>query len=57
VREPEWVADPKDARATPPELIEPPIVVGRTKAPPTKVGKGRTEHAPAGAFVPGGATS
>jgi len=57
VREPEWVADPKDARATPPELIEPPIVVGRTKAPPTKVGKGRTEHAPAGTFVPGGATS
>ncbi|MFL5344911.1 MAG: hypothetical protein ACJ8AT_08955 [Hyalangium sp.] len=26
-REPEWVADPKDTRATPPTLIEPPIVV------------------------------
>ncbi|WP_240359849.1 metallophosphoesterase [Pyxidicoccus trucidator] len=57
VREPEWVADPKDTRATPPELIEPPIVVGRTKAPPTRVGKGRTEHSLAGAFVPGDATS
>ncbi|WP_375768552.1 metallophosphoesterase [Archangium gephyra] len=33
VREPEWVADDKDA--TPPELIEPPIVIGaaRTTAP------------------------
>ncbi|MFP2909801.1 hypothetical protein ACLESD_33100 [Pyxidicoccus sp. 3LFB2] len=57
VREPVWVADPKDSRATPPELIEAPIVVGRTKAPPTKVGKGRTEHSPMGAFVPGDATS
>jgi hypothetical protein len=57
VREPEWVADPKDSRATAPELIEPPIVVGRTKAPPTKVGKGRTEHSAAEAFVPGGTTS
>ncbi|MBZ4422847.1 metallophosphoesterase [Myxococcus sp. RHST-1-4] len=57
VREPEWVADPKDKRATPPELIEPPIVVGRTKAPPTKVGKGRMEHSQVGAFVPGSATS
>jgi hypothetical protein len=56
-REPEWVADPKDTRATPPELIEAPIVVGRTKAPPTKVGKRRMEHPQAGAFVPGGATS
>jgi len=27
VRDPEWVADPKDTRATPPTLIEPPIVV------------------------------
>lgn len=27
VREPEWVPDPKDKRATPPALIEPPIVV------------------------------
>jgi hypothetical protein len=27
VREPEWVPDPKDKRATPPTLIEPPIVV------------------------------
>jgi hypothetical protein len=27
VRDPEWVADPKDTRATPPALIEPPIVV------------------------------
>ncbi|MFP2929186.1 metallophosphoesterase family protein [Pyxidicoccus sp. 3LG] len=57
VRDPEWVADPKDTQATPPELIEPPIVVGRTKAPPTKVGKGSMEHSTAGAFVPGGATS
>lgn len=57
VREPEWVADPKDRGATPPELIEAPIVVGRTKAPPTKVGKGRTEQSRAGAFVPGDATS
>jgi hypothetical protein len=57
VREPEWVADPKDGRATAPELIEKPIVVGRTKAPPTRVGKGRTEQSRAGAFVPGDATS
>ncbi|WP_241759350.1 hypothetical protein [Pyxidicoccus parkwayensis] len=57
VREPEWVADPKDRAATPPELIEEPIVVSQTKAPPTKVGKGRTEHLRASAFVPGGATS
>ncbi|MDC0709963.1 hypothetical protein POL68_15925 [Stigmatella sp. ncwal1] len=27
VREPEWVADPKDRRATPPVLIEPPLVL------------------------------
>ncbi|ADO74394.1 conserved uncharacterized protein [Stigmatella aurantiaca DW4/3-1] len=27
VREPEWVADPRDQKATPPALIEPPIVV------------------------------
>jgi hypothetical protein len=27
VREPEWVPDPKDKKATPPMLIEPPIVV------------------------------
>ncbi len=27
VREPEWVPDPKDKKATPPALIEPPIVV------------------------------
>jgi hypothetical protein len=26
-RDPEWVADPKDTRATPPALIEPPLVV------------------------------
>lgn len=26
-REPEWVADPKDRRATPPALIEPPLTV------------------------------
>ncbi len=26
-RDPEWVADPKDTQATPPTLIEPPIVV------------------------------
>ncbi|HYH97795.1 hypothetical protein [Hyalangium sp.] len=26
-REPEWVADPRDKRATPPALIEPPIVL------------------------------
>jgi Calcineurin-like phosphoesterase len=26
-RDPEWVADPKDTRATPPTLIEPPLVV------------------------------
>lgn len=26
-REPEWVADPKDGRATPPALIEPPLTV------------------------------
>ncbi len=57
VREPDWVAAPKDRRATAPELIEPPIVVGRTKAPPTKVGKGSTEQSHPGAFVPGGATS
>ncbi|WP_224366108.1 metallophosphoesterase [Hyalangium versicolor] len=26
-RDPEWVADPKDTRATPPSLIEPPLVI------------------------------
>lgn len=57
VREPEWVADPKDTGATPPELIEPPVVVSRTKAPPTKVGKGRMQQSRVGAFVPGDATS
>jgi len=28
VREPEWVLDPADKEATPPMLIEPPIVIG-----------------------------
>ncbi|TSC26553.1 metallophosphoesterase [Corallococcus sp. Z5C101001] len=32
--DPEWVPDPADTRATPPRLIEPPIVIGRTKALP-----------------------
>lgn len=29
VREPEWVPDPRDKHATPPALIEPPIVIGQ----------------------------
>ncbi|MDI1483403.1 calcineurin [Polyangium sp. y55x31] len=34
VEEPEWVADAKDRRATPPALIEPPIVVETSEACP-----------------------
>ncbi|MFL5351037.1 metallophosphoesterase family protein [Archangium sp.] len=46
VREPEWVADDKDA--TPPELIEPPIVIGSARAASTSprvAGAGRPEYA------------
>ncbi|WP_246357357.1 metallophosphoesterase family protein [Pyxidicoccus fallax] len=57
VREPEWVADPKDTRATPPELIEPPIVLGATKTPPGEVGKERRQQSQTRTFVPEDATS
>ncbi|GMU05540.1 hypothetical protein [Corallococcus caeni] len=55
--EPVWVPDPADTRATPPRLIEPPIVIGRTKALPVKLGAG--PPGPTGVMVdehpPGGA--
>jgi hypothetical protein len=57
VRQPAWIPDPADSGATPPVLIEPPIVVGRTKAPPTRVGKGATQQSHTGAFVRRPATS
>ena len=46
VRDPVWVPDPKDTRATPPALIELPIVLGRSKAPPVKVGDGIGQDVP-----------
>jgi hypothetical protein len=47
VREPEWV--PQDKAATPPMLIEPPIVIGPTQAPPSLTHKGASpEHTPSG---------
>ncbi|WP_233595364.1 MULTISPECIES: metallophosphoesterase [Corallococcus] len=39
--EPVWVPDPRDHRATPPALIEPPVVIGRSKAPPLTLGTGQ----------------
>ncbi|MDC3960664.1 hypothetical protein KEG38_42825 [Polyangium jinanense] len=41
VDDPEWVADPRDRRATPPALIEPPIVIERSAAPPRDAGRAR----------------
>ncbi|MGZ3461083.1 MAG: hypothetical protein ACXU86_21560, partial [Archangium sp.] len=49
VREPEWVADDKDA--TPPELIEPPIVLGAARPVATTVA-GRSSPAYAGPAAP-----
>ncbi|MCY1032763.1 metallophosphoesterase [Corallococcus sp. BB11-1] len=54
--EPAWVPDPEDRRATPPALIEPPIVIGRSKALPLTSDIGqfapaslpRDEHPPPG---------
>ncbi|RKG81221.1 metallophosphoesterase [Corallococcus terminator] len=43
--EPVWVPDPDDHRATPPALIEPPIVIGRSKAPPLTLDTGQSEPA------------
>ncbi|QQR42338.1 hypothetical protein JKA73_24895 [Myxococcus xanthus] len=39
-RDPVWVPDPADTRATRPELIEKPIVIGPTRALPVRVGVG-----------------
>ncbi|NOK21051.1 metallophosphoesterase family protein [Corallococcus carmarthensis] len=55
--DPVWVPDPADTRATPPRLIEPPIVISRTKALPVKPETGppgpmvmmEDEHPPGGA--------
>ncbi|NRD44219.1 metallophosphoesterase [Corallococcus exiguus] len=55
--EPVWVPDPTDMRATPPRLIEPPIVIHRTKAlpmleetgPPRPMDMMVDEHPPGGA--------
>jgi hypothetical protein len=45
VREPEWVADPADKAATPPMLIEPPIIVGGSRPPPQGARKGNAVFA------------
>lgn len=41
-RDARWISN--DAQATPASLIEPPIVIGRSKAPPVRVGKGLVAH-------------